>query len=529
MPYDNQTNIGRLKFCGATVLSFNSTLGIGSQESSMSIDLVEDCEDGDSFFADVGAPAYFQAGVFSFGGVITNISKSQGRSGKTLNVKMTDPRQLLQNSVIIIDSYLGSPVRTTNYFNVYAFFEQSVADGNCALFGASYSDERGMPYAKILQALTNMNPIICSPTGYNFGVDFSSLYSSGAGNLPEFFKVPGPSITILDFIQNICDTLGLEFYVNLVNNFITFGFIDLKSPPNSFSAITDFYNGRATDISYGQELRNEVTKTVIFGEKVHYLSGLSVFDFYFGEDEYNNEMYPVYPAGRDECGFWIYKKIDSLNLTLDKPLPSNGPYSISELDIRAAMASFKSWSDRATYSEIPGTLNAAIRANWPEAVVNDKAMAKPAGEAAQALGASAEAASRTTVDRQQDPSKGSVKLSLPPTDRDMNKIWSFVKNLGETFYGKQFICRMNQKVCVHGTENYREKIFTDTPTNAGGWVDFNVPVLGLSEPELSFFREEDNKIGCFALFTTTGDSTYGEFNYGSDTESSGSNYSSGGT
>jgi hypothetical protein len=82
---------------------------------------------------------------------------------------------------------------------------------------------------------------------------------------------------------------------------------------------------------------------------------------------------------------------------------------------------------------------------------------------------------------------------------------------------------------VHGTENYGEKVFTDTPTSAGGWVDYGVPVLGLSEPELSFFREEDNRIGCFALFTSIGDSTYGEFNYGNNTESSGSNYSSGGT
>jgi|LakMenEpi03Aug12_release.lakeMendotaPanAssembly.Ray.scaffolds.fasta_scaffold09169_4 hypothetical protein len=528
MPYQDN-GIVKLNFCGATVLSFNSTLGLGSQESSISIDLIEDCENGDNFYADVGAPAYFQAGVFKFGGVITSTSKTQGRSGKTINVKMSDPRQLLQNSVLIIDSYLGAPIRTTNYFNVYAFFESTVANGNCGLFGAAYSDERGMPYAKILQALTSMNPTICSPTGYNFSVDFSSLYSSGAGNLPEFFKVPGPSITILDFIQNICDTLGLEFYVNLVNNWITFGFIDLKNPPNSFSAITDAYNGRATDISYGQELRNEVTKTVIFGEKVHYLSGISVFDFYFGEEEYNGEMYPIYPAGRDECGFWIYKKIDSLNLTLDKPLPGNGPYSISELDIRAAMASFKSWSDRATYSESPGTLNAAVRANWSEAVADDKAMAKSGSAAAQGLEATAEASSRTAVDRQQGPTKSSVKLSLPSTDRDMNKVWSFVKNLGESFYGKQFICRLNQKVCVHGTENYGEKVFTDTPTSAGGWVDYGVPVLGLSEPELSFFREEDNRIGCFALFTSIGDSTYGEFNYGNNTESSGSNYSSGGT
>jgi hypothetical protein len=520
MPVQN-LGISAIKFCGATVLSFNSTLGLGSQESSISIDLIEDCEAGDNFFAIVGAPAYLTVGTFSFGGVITNITKSQGRSGKTINVKMADPRQLLQNAVIVIDTFLGNPIQAPNYFNVYAAIEGSVANGNCNNYGLSLSDERGMPYTKILSTLVSMAPIIQSPTGIPFSISFSSLYTSGAGNLPPLFKVPGPSITVLDFVQNICDTLGLDFYVNLLGtsnqDLITFGFIDLKNPPGSFGQITDAYNGFATEISYGQELRNETTKTVIFGEKVHYLSGVSNFDFYFGEEEYNGQMYPIYPSGRDTCGFWINKKIDSLNLTLDKPISGNGPYTISELDIRAAMASYKSWSDRTFLPDSPGTFNAAVRANWQEAVT-DKAMTKTGAQASGALGTTAQKANRAMPDGQQNPSRGQVKQSLPSFDKDLNKVWNFVKNLGDNFYGKQFICALNQKICCRATDNYNERVFTDTPTNDGGWVDLgNNPVLGLNEPDLSFFREEDNRISCFALFTNTGDSTYGEFNYGDHT------------
>ena len=33
-----------IKFLGATVLSFNTTLGLGQQESSLTVQLIEDCE-----------------------------------------------------------------------------------------------------------------------------------------------------------------------------------------------------------------------------------------------------------------------------------------------------------------------------------------------------------------------------------------------------------------------------------------------------------------------------------------------------
>lgn len=490
-----------IKFCGATVISFAANLGLGFQESSLNIEMVQDC-DGDAFYAEVGAPAQFQAGAFSFGGIITNTSKKLGSSGKTISVKMTDPRQILQNCVIVVDTYAGPPIMGPNFFNAYAFFEQGTQSGNCGAFGTGMSGERGMPYFKILEALGDMGTIF-SPTGHSFGVDWSSLRSSGAGNLPEFYRIPGPSITVLDFVQNICELIGLEFYVNLNGNTISFGFIDLKQVPGPLN--TGAYEGRAIDISYGQELRNEVTKTLIFGEKVHYMSTSAQTQFFFGEDTYGAQLVPVLaqPTGGSN-GFVINKKIDSLNESLDKPFGSNGPFTIFEMDIRAAMASFKTWSDRALGSA-PGGLNSAVRANWPEARTNrDGAVANVAANAGAANVA------KGTVDLFQQPNRGSTKLSLPDKDRDLNKVWNFVRSLGETYYGKQYMVALNQRVCFYNINEVGEKVYSDTPTNEGGWVEGNDSVLGLSEPELSFFRTDDNRVGCLALFAA-GDSSFGEF------------------
>lgn len=492
-----------IKFCGATVISFSASLGLGSQESSLSIEMVQDCE-GDSFSADVGAPAYFTAGAFSFGGIITNLSKKLGSSGKTISAKMTDPRQILQNCVIIIDSYAGPPINAPNFFNVYASFEQGVRQGNCGAFGSAMSGERGMPYAKILEGLRRIGNTVYTPTGYQLNLDVGSLLQSGVGQLPEFYRVPGPSITIADLIQNICDLMGLEYYVNLNGTTISFGFIDLKREPGALNV--GQYEGVATEISYGQELRNEISKTLVFGDKVHYMSIAGKSQFFFGEDTYNStEPVPIVanPTGSIN-GFVINKKIDGLNLSLDKPLGSNGPFSIYEMDIRAAMASYKTWSDRAFDEDIPGGLNQAVRSNWPEGKTNRGAAARTAANAAGAH------AARGTVDLLQQPNKGATKLALPDIDRDLNKVWSFVKSLGETYYGKQYIVALNQKICYYTTNEFGEKVYSDTPTNEGGWVEPYDSVLGLGEPELSFFRQDDNRVGCFALFAA-GDSTFGEF------------------
>ena len=192
-----------IKFLGATVLSFNSNLGLGSSESTLKVDLIEDCENGDSFAPKdgtifVGAPVYLTAGEFNFGGILTGWSATQGGSGATFSADISDPRQLLTNSVVVIDSYLGPPSQAINYFNVYNQIEGQVLDGNCNVFGLSNSNERGMPYSNIITALEQMNPTIYSPTGYQFTINFNSFPQ----NVPEFYRVPGPSITILQLLED---------------------------------------------------------------------------------------------------------------------------------------------------------------------------------------------------------------------------------------------------------------------------------------------------------------------------------------
>jgi len=497
-----------IKFLGATVLSFNSSLGLGSAESTLNVDLVEDCESGDVFqpapsngsnaSIGVGAQAYFNAGAFYFGGVLSSWTVTQGASGKTFNVKVTDPRQLLENTVVVTDSYLGQPTQALNYFNAYAYWENQVLQGNCAVFGNSLGGERGMPYQKIISALSNMNPTIYSPTGYAYTIDFNSFPQG----LPEYYRVAGPSITLLQLLQDVCDVTGFDFYVNLLSGgIISVGLVNLKLPPPSFSTIIKAYNSTATELSYGQELRNEVTKTVLFGEQQHYLTRVTQFSYFFGEDLINGDYIPVVPFAMDDCGFWISKNIESLNSSLEAPFPTNGPYILHELDIRSAMSSMELWLLRALDKNFAanGTFNQALQQLWPAAVTSTR----------DALKTLLNANRPQPVDSTLNPIRARQLITgqdHEATLTELTTIYNWIKNLGNTYYGKQFITPLNQKICYYFLPDgpLGEKMFSDIPTNTGGWVDDGTAVLGLSEPGISLFREEDGRISGFAIFNNEG-------------------------
>lgn len=507
-----------IRFLGATVLSFNTTLGLGASESTLSVDLVEDCDNGDLFepsngLVTVGDAVYFGAGTFVFGGILKDWNVSQGGGGQTFKVNVSDPRQLLENCVVVIDSYLGAPTTANNYINVYRHYEASVLDGNCNAFGSSGSTERGMPYTKIIEGLTQMNPTIYAPTGSSYTINFSSFPQG----IPEYYRIPGPSVTILQLLSNICDILGYEFYVQLSpGNKIDIGLISLNSQPSSFEGLITAYDGLATELSYGQELRNEITKTVLFGQQQHYASIVKRFQHYFGADLVDKIYIPVVPIARDDCGFWLNKKTDDVNAPLTNKI-GDGPFLIHELDIRAALSNMDLWVLRVfdTNQKKPddlqgetlnsklikvfgGDVGAALK-GVREAM--EEAKNAPEGPEKKAK----ETAVRNTTDRLMQPHQGIVKMFKDKEkSKDLDTIFNWIRNLGQTFYGKQFIAPLEQKVCFYRPNDSAELTFSDVPTNEGAWVEYNGSILGLSEPNLSFFRQTDGRVEPFALYNVDG-------------------------
>jgi hypothetical protein len=510
-------------FLGGTVLSFNSSIGYGSQqESTLNVDLIEDCDSGQSIDITVGAPAYFTAKSFSFGGIISSWGESQSTSGRVHNVKLVDPRQLLENVVVIVDSYRGpidSAPNTVNYtavhrglnfFNVYAYFEDatSIVNGefnDCNVFGSSQVNDQGMPYYRILQGLSLMGPVIYSSTNDPFIVDFTTW----PAGLPEYYRVPGPSITMLQLLQDVCDVLGYDFYVYMTaGNIIKIGLVDLKNEPASFSTVVSQFNGLALDISFGEELRNDITRSMVLGEQVHYLSYANKTLPYFGHDKYNNIMLAAVPHGHDENGFWLAKSVNSLNESLLAPFfTQNFAYTLHELDIRCAMASFQSWLLRAMASNTPGSFNAAIRGAFSLCVNNNPEQVKQLITDSSQFGILQNSVVKNLQDFYHNPTYYRANSFDPSLLEDLETIHRWLADLGNTYYGKQYLVQLDENICFNRTSFTADDInaegqvvFSSSPTSAGGWSE-SANIMNLASPELDLFKNEDGRIKCFAKFS----------------------------
>jgi hypothetical protein len=522
----NVTSLGLtspVTFLNSTVLSFNGNLGFGGQESSLTVELVDDCDTGQGFPGInsnnlIGSPQFFPTNSgsmqFSFAGIVTDWKINESSGGKTYSVTLSDPRRLLENVMIVVDTYSGPLISGPNVYNAYRYYEpRESLESNCVNFGTSgTSSDRGMPYYKAIQALQDMNIITYTPTGYALYVDLSSINSL---LLPEYYRVNGPAISLLQLVTDVAEATGYDFYVYLSPNggnwIIRFYFIDLKQPVNfgAVNWIVSNFENSAIDRSYGRELRIEKEKTVVLGEKVHYLMPVTEFVPFFGENQ-ACEPVPAVPSS-DGCGFQVLVNTAPLAASMRYNF-TVGNLVVTEMDIRAALGSFQLWKERAQTVSIPGTFNAAIRAFLAfHEITNDPKQAFD--DLSTGLNVTQASLYRSTADIANNPNKSNVNVTVEAVNEDLQKIHNYIVTLGRTYYGKQYLCRLNQNICykplygeVAAGQNCisSERVYTAEPTNDGGWIDGG-SVLGLSDPFLGFFKQDDGRIGSFALFNISGD------------------------
>jgi hypothetical protein len=513
---------GPIKFLGATVLSFNGNLGFGGQESTLTVELVEDCETTPpQVFADgnpdvlIGKARCFpdnalSSGMaFSFCGIITNWTKNDSSSGLTYSVTLTDPRRILENFSVIVDTYSGPLIQegTPNVRNVYAEYI------NCDTFDGA---DRGMPYSVVIKQLGSIDAI--SPTGRaTLSMDLTVLPS----NLPPHYRVNGPAISVLQLITDVCEATGNDFYIYMPNaTTIDIGLINLNRDPalvdDEFKWIRDYglnnnpHGVRVIDRSYGREMRVEKQKTIIFGEKRHYLTMATDLKPFFGE---NNQCEAVTAMPGGACGFSVLVDTAPLAASLRSPgvFATAGNQTISEVDLRC---NFDLWKERvlvgpeANLSEFDQTAK-----EWMINQQIEKSPRKTAGD----MGISQEARDTSTADRNNNPQNADGKLAEERYNEDVKKIFGYIESLQQTYYGKQYLGKLQDVICYRRTGDIvsnaststggcasSEMVYSAQPTNDGGWIDGG-SVMGVSDPYLGFFKQEDGRVGSFALFSVAGD------------------------
>ena len=78
-----------------------------------------------------------------FGGILQTYTQNRGPGGNPLYaVQVIDPREILSNVVVILNSYTGTVYNTTNMYNVYGFLEHNLSATGLAAVSGAYATNR---------------------------------------------------------------------------------------------------------------------------------------------------------------------------------------------------------------------------------------------------------------------------------------------------------------------------------------------------------------------------------------------------
>lgn len=487
-----------LKFFGCTVKGLQTSLGFGTNKSTVRVDLVEDSKLGDVFTPiEVGFPAYVSLGSFSFAGLVQTYVRNDSESGyHTYQVILEDPRELLEGAKVILSDYLGGTAGVPNLYNVFGYYEQ-------AGFGSSEINEAGMPWDKILvalQTLTNTVSDYGSPLiyrGIQYGLDLSLIPVPSSD-----YRFGGNDTNILQMISEVCSDVGCDFFVEIIygTNVIRPRVINRRLPYAN-ELLANYINaklvsGECVASSIGKESRNENCSTFLIGGQQTYNYQVRESLSYFGQDK-NGQ--PIIGTRTDVNDPWTLTA--SLNALEVKDIIGTDTYICDLLEMSAAAHSKASWL---TYvSNNKPTLAFIIKAdnevgpalapfNAPQANLN-AAWFNLRGDNAVAMADSIQA--QTYVWKRE-------------------RMYQFVLKHHDQYVGKKYLVPV---------ENIKRKIdsetlnvsYSDNVTNVGYSTR---PPLGLSPSLASLFGPDNNLYEAFCrydascVFETTPAGKTWEFN-----------------
>jgi len=343
-------------FLGCSVMSFSASAGWNEQQSEITVQVVEDTcappagspkkyfdtdlTEQDWTIADpgffglttniIGAPVYFRVGDFEFAGQVQSWEESHSISGNpTYQIKIVDPRAILDNAQIIINEYAGSVGSVYNLINAFGYMETfgvscpetfqsapgvySAGDGSvdgtvfgspAEFYGGADVNHNGMQWNQILSAqriLLSSFPAttnIWSPYGRlafkapsSFPASGMGIMPADVGNLayyfldlnelptaPTYWRFNGVSTSIMDTISQITQDSGHDYYIELVpvvggvlgsgiHKFIKIRTADRVNAPalNSIDTFVASADRKVISYNKGRELRNDITQAFVVG------------------------------------------------------------------------------------------------------------------------------------------------------------------------------------------------------------------------------------------------------------------------
>lgn len=508
-----------------------------------------------------GNPIYIRLDNFEWAGIIQSFELQNSEQGEIYVLKATGPTNLLRNTQLIVGNYAGGlnisdvaypsiNYQVPNVANCYGFAESfgtecpltEILGGRFgspagAFGGANITQTSGMSYNQIRDAAHLLFSAIpktsnqFSPYGriifpgsdisghgilipdfidintqkwvHEYLVDLSSLPVA-----PDYYRIAGPTISLLDFIEQVCSESGCSWYPELIP--IRWGDGILKvikirvrvlSSQATLGQITEFLSDSdgANNQSVGIELVNEDTSCLVVGgqqENIYQAINASLIENYWGLDSNGNAIEEsTFTDVDDNVKFKFIVNIDGLNTTLHRPLDSS-VVTIYEDELRAALEGEDSWLawQASAGINLAGSF-AVLMGDKLDGLIDvdkldDFIDAIDAGDI--------DGLPKDFINIAQA-KRGVARDKFDLVWHDYEAIFEFVNNYAQNYFGKQFMVRVPY-TCVKREPDSFQILTTESP-NDSGWTDYET-ILDLPHPSLftDFFGEENGKIRTFVTF-----------------------------
>lgn len=497
-------SFSQTRFLGSTVTGWTSSIGWGETPSQLVVTLVDDPTTNDSFEPlYVGRPVTFVFGGFTFTGIIQRFGDSINTGGFTHEVTVVDPREILEGAKIILDGYVGSVLNLPNLINVYGYLESFG-------FGNSGKNETGIPWKNIknsIQTLTALpqqgvygGPLYFIQSRYI--VDLSLLPP-----IPEDYRVGGDSISILQFIAEICEAGGCDYYVNMVEAstgiFVIQPVTVSRTGIISYGAVTQFldsfseYEGK----SVGRELANETSAKFLVGGKLREM-------WYQPSDGSLNTVWQYW-------GFDINGNLnigegygDDHRVVLDSRSVNNprvGPFYITNVaEIRAVLGGRANWETFLMLNKG----NGSIHSNKIDAYGIAGYTAYSTGKELfdEIFGNYTDNGSIVTMDLAKTFFPHASKNGDDYDQRDIETgyLYDFLYQIATEYYGKKFIVAIPYTYVAEEPDTGKIRL-SQLPVESGFLEEAAWPNAirnNLLPLEVDKITQEDGQISCFVRFNS---------------------------
>lgn len=502
-----------IKFLGLTVKDITASQGLNENAGAVTITLVEDTVNGDSFEEpERGSPATIQVSGFRFDGLVQDVTVDRSIDAYPIySVMLQNPVSLLDGTQVIIDGYNGGVSGLPNIVNAFGYWENRLG------FGGSLVNAGGMPWQQSTASIavnlsgqidfTDTGYVGVKPAlediinnngasqvygkaielkGHTYNVDLDSLHD--ALSIPEVYRVHGPSQSVMEMITGLCEDAGFDYLIKLTKaegtgpHTISFNPIDRRTQPdlNRIQAYVEAQSGYVMRSSYGKEFRNETTSFCLVGGLVEQLQMIDYTSIipYWGEDSDGN---PIMGSGTGNA------YTASLNATpiadIAGFLGMGYSYPCSVMEMRCALVDFDCWAAylvRNRFATVAAPLGIASR------VTGDESPLLPLMQDFFADDAYTASMFGSGVLTENVITKG-------------NRLYEFVRSYAEEFYGRKFMVKLpfvNQIRLEPETNNV---VYSDMPSSSAYLPEGSSPI-GLNYLNELFFLDQQGKFTGFCRF-----------------------------